>query len=83
MLKCEKILRKATASPTSLKFGELCYLAECHGFRFVRQSGGSHRIYKSPGYPFVMNFQSGKGGMAKPYQVRQLLKVLDEFENGD
>ena len=49
-------------------------MAECHGFLFDRQRG-SHRMYKRPGYPKVMNFQDDNG-KAKPYQVKQLLLAI-------
>lgn len=47
MPRCEKLLEKARASSTNIRFAELCQLAECYGFTFVRQKG-SHKIYKSP-----------------------------------
>lgn len=77
MHRCDKLLRKAQDAPGSLKFMELCYLAECYGFEFVRQDG-SHRLYKRKRYPRLMNFQS-EGGNAKEYQVRQLLMAITEL----
>ncbi len=76
MARCDKIARKARRSPKSLKFAELCYLAECYGFAFERRSG-SHRIYKHPTYPRLMNFQPRKDGSAKGYQVQLLLEAID------
>ena len=45
-----------------------------------RQIGTSHRIYRTPwpGDPRV-NIQNYKG-MAKPYQVRQVLKAIEKLE---
>lgn len=80
MSKKEKLLEKALSKPASLKFDELCALAEAYGFVFSR-SRGSHRMYKSPaGYPRIMNFQQRPDGGAKPYQVRELLDALREME---
>jgi hypothetical protein len=49
-------------------------------FGEARQSGSSHRIYKTPwqGDPRV-NIQNDKG-MAKVYQVKQVLKAIERLE---
>ncbi len=77
MGRCEKLLDTARNDPGSLRFTEVCYLAECFGFEFARQDG-SHVMYKYPGYREVMNFQDVKGE-AKKYQVKQLLRALEEL----
>jgi predicted RNA binding protein YcfA (HicA-like mRNA interferase family) len=74
MHRCEKLLLRAQASPSGLRFEEACQLAECYGYVFARQRG-SHRLYKRDGSPRVMNLQADRG-MAKEYQVRQLLAVI-------
>jgi len=73
MGKYEKLLQVAIDAPSSLRFSDLCRLAELAGFVFDRSSG-SHWIYKHPG-GFMMNFQN-VGGKAKPYQVKQLLNFI-------
>jgi hypothetical protein len=82
MKKCDKLLAAAEASPSSLSFDDLCSLAECNGFEFKRQKGTSHRMYGHPsllpGDGGFMNFQSDKG-KAKPYQVRQLLRAIENL----
>lgn len=78
MDKCQALLNQALAAPSGLRFGELCYLAECYGFTRARQKG-SHVIYKRTGYVRAMNFQDVRG-MAKTYQVKQLLDALRELE---
>lgn len=75
---CNELLQRARSSPASLRFRELCQLAECFDFVFKRQQG-SHAIYGRPGWPRPMSFQDVKG-MAKPYQVRQLLAAIDELQ---
>lgn len=75
---CMKRLAEARANLISLRFGNLCALAECFGCIFVRQSG-SHRIYKRKGSTVLMNFQEDRNSRAKPYQVRQLLAAIDEI----
>jgi hypothetical protein len=74
---CESLLQRARHAPASIRFDEICRLAECHGFGRARQKS-SHVLYKRAGFIGVMNFQN-VGGMAKPYQVRQLLGVIDEL----
>ena len=51
-----------------------------HYFGEPRQKGTSHRVYRTPwpGDPRV-NIQNDKG-MAKAYQVRQVIKAIDKLE---
>jgi len=62
---------------------DLCKVCDLY-FGEARQSGSSHRVYKTPwkGDPRV-NIQNHKG-KAKPYQVKQVLKAIEglEMENG-
>ncbi len=78
MTKREKLLDKARRSPAGLRFEEICQLAEYSGFVFARQRGTSHRLYKHPRLKDVLNFQDDHG-MAKEYQVKQLLSALEEI----
>ena len=77
----EKLLDKARISPSGVTFDELCRLADNNGFRFRRQAG-SHKIYKHP-RGTMMNFQPDKNGMAKTYQVKQLLNFIDSQKEDD
>lgn len=75
MANCAKLIKKARNSPSNLRFTEVEQLAECCGFVFDRQRG-SHRIFKAPGRrPLTLQ---DADGMGKPYQVRQILAILDE-----
>ena len=49
-------------------------------FGAPRQKSTSHRVYRTPwlGDPRV-NIQNAKG-MAKPYQVRQVIKAIEKLE---
>ncbi|HEY9825030.1 MAG TPA: hypothetical protein V6D19_06260 [Stenomitos sp.] len=62
-----------------VRFSDLCKVCE-HYFGQPRHSSGSHRIYKTPwqGEPYV-NIQP-KAGMAKPYQVKQVLAAIAKLE---
>jgi hypothetical protein len=66
-------------NPKNVKFSELCNVCDFY-FGESRQSGSSHRVYKTPwkGDPRV-NIQNSKG-KAKAYQVRQVLKAIERLE---
>jgi len=64
----------------NLRFSDLCHLLERAGFVLDR-TRGSHRIFRHaerPDVPFV-NLQSARGGKAKPYQVKQVLNILEAY----
>ena len=66
-------------NPKGIRFRDLCKVCDYY-FGVARQSGSSHRIYKTPwqGDPRV-NVQNDHG-MAKAYQVRQVLKAIERLE---
>lgn len=66
-------------NPKGIRFRELCRVCDFY-FGEPRQKATSHRIYKTPwqGDPRV-NLQDDKG-MAKAYQVRQVLKAIERLE---
>jgi hypothetical protein len=78
--KFEKLYRKAANSPDNLSFSDLCALAEAVGFVLRKRGGGtSHLIYRHPKVRELMNLQNDHG-KAKPYQVKQLLTLIEEYE---
>lgn len=78
---------KELESETNVRFARLLKIAEVF-FGKPRSRGTSHYPFKMPwqGEPRI-NLQKGKGGKAKPYQVKQvkiaLLKLRDTQEDGD
>lgn len=78
MSKWVKLYMKARESPSNVTFHQLCSLAEHVGFIFRNQTG-SHRTYRHPIIKKTMNFQPGKNGKAKIYQVDQLVGCIEEF----
>lgn len=50
---------------------------EAFGFRLSRISG-SHHIFVQPQVPELVNLQN-VGGKAKPYQIRQFLKLVERY----
>jgi len=77
MTKKKDIYQRLKNNPKNVRFEELCKAAEIFGFKF-RGGKGSHRVYVREGIKEILNFQNVKG-KAKPYQVRQLLKVIDKY----
>ncbi len=79
MAKVEDILAKMRRNPKGVGFQDLCKVCDVY-FGEPRQKASSHRIYKTPwqGDPRV-NIQNDKG-MAKAYQVRQVLKAIERLE---
>ena len=79
MSKITDIIADMKRNPKGLRFQDLCKVCE-HYFGEARQTGSSHRVYKTPwlGDPRV-NIQNDKG-MAKAYQVKQVLKAMERLE---
>ena len=50
-------------------------LVEGFGFRLARVEG-SHHIFRHPNMPQLLNLQE-RGGQAKPYQIRQFLRLVE------
>lgn len=81
--KIHKTLRLMKESPRNVKFSDLCRVCEYY-FGTPRQTGGSHRIYKTPwaGDPGI-NIQEGHNGLAKVYQIKQVLAALERMKKAD
>jgi hypothetical protein len=79
MTKVEDILAKMRRNPKGISFQDLCSVCDFY-FGEARQKGSSHRIYKTPwqGDPRV-NIQNDKG-MAKAYQVKQVVKATERLK---
>jgi len=79
MSKVDDLVAKMRRSPKAVRFADLCRVCDFF-FGEARQEGSSHRIYKTPwqGDPRV-SIQDHEG-MAKAYQVRQVLKAIDRLE---
>ena len=75
----EEIVAAMQRNPKGIRFRDLCKLCDSY-FGKARQGGSSHRVYKTPwpGDPRV-NIQNDRG-MAKSYQVKQVLKAIERLE---
>ncbi len=80
MARIAEILNRMRKNPKGVRFRELCQVCE-HYFGKARQRRSNHRIYPMPwvGDPRV-NIQNDKG-MAKAYQVKQVLKAIKRLQN--
>ena len=80
MARIAEILNGMRKNPKGVRFRELCQVCE-HYFGQARQRRSDHRIYQMPwkGDPRV-NIQNDKG-MAKAYQVKQVLKAIKRLQN--
>jgi predicted RNA binding protein YcfA (HicA-like mRNA interferase family) len=78
MTRRQKLIDKAMNNPAGIRFKELCHLAEHMGFQ-KRGGKGSHVVYERDGVEEILTFQNHKG-MAKPYQVKQMLAVIEKYQ---
>jgi predicted RNA binding protein YcfA (HicA-like mRNA interferase family) len=72
-----KLLRRIANNPKSARFTEMVLLLEAFGFRLSRVSG-SHHIFVHARVPRPVSIQDVHGE-AKPYQVRQILKMVERY----
>ncbi len=73
-----KLLKRIVVAPHNVRFGDLLGLAEALGFQVARIEG-SHHILTHPDLSELLNLQEVKGE-AIPYQVRQLLRLIERYD---
>ena len=80
MADIEEVVAAMRRSPKGVRFQDLCRVCDFF-FGKARQEGSSHRVYRTPwpGDPRV-NIQNHKG-IAKAYQVKQVLKAIERLES--
>jgi hypothetical protein len=80
MASIAEILAQMRRSPGGVRFPDLCRVCD-EFFGAARHRGTSHRVYGTPwpGDPRV-NIQNAKG-MAKAYQVRQVLRAIERLRD--
>jgi hypothetical protein len=47
--------------------------------RFTERIKGSHHIYSHDGIPEILNLQPLSGGGAKPYQIKQVRRIVAKY----
>ncbi|OCC16579.1 toxin HicA [Dissulfuribacter thermophilus] len=75
----DKRLERIKRNPKDVKFTDLVSILLHYGFVEVR-SKGSHRIFKHPSWNGILTLQEIRG-KAKPYQVRQAIKAIEEVKH--
>ncbi|MEQ8188758.1 MAG: type II toxin-antitoxin system HicA family toxin [Candidatus Eremiobacterota bacterium] len=70
--------KKLKQNPKNIRFSEVCSIAELFGF-INKNTEGSHRVYTQEGIFEILNFQNMKG-KAKPYQVKQFIKIIEKYD---
>ncbi len=74
----KKLLKRlAQGHLQNVGFGEFVNLLEGFGFKLLRTSG-SHHIFGHQDIPELVNLQD-VGGQAKPYQIRQFLRLVEKY----
>jgi predicted RNA binding protein YcfA (HicA-like mRNA interferase family) len=74
----KKLLAKFTNSQTNIRFGDLVRVVEALGFERDRVAGSHHLYIHREHREAQLNLQPS-GSQAKPYQVKQLLKLVEEY----
>jgi predicted RNA binding protein YcfA (HicA-like mRNA interferase family) len=67
--------RLAAGALSNVAFRDMCRLVEAFGFELSRVSG-SHHVFTHPDLSELLNLQDVKGE-AKPYQIRQFLRLVE------
>ena len=76
-MKPSKILKKLLSGSKNVRFSDMIRLVEAFGFTLSRVNG-SHHIFTHPDIDELVNLQDANG-QAKPYQVRQFLKLVEQY----
>ncbi|MDE3097315.1 MAG: type II toxin-antitoxin system HicA family toxin [Chloroflexota bacterium] len=73
-----RLLRRlASGALNNVRFRDLVDLAEGFGFRVVRIEE-SHHVFTQSGLDELISLQDHRGE-AKPYQIRQLLRLVERY----
>lgn len=74
----QRLLRRlARGFVHNVAFEDVRRLVEALGFE-LRRVTGSHHIFIHPEVPELLNLQDVRG-QAKPYQIRQLLRIVERY----
>ena len=73
-----RLLQLILSGSKNIRFQDFSSLVEGFGFRLARING-SHHIYVHDDVPELLNLQS-VDGQAKPYQIRQFLRLVERYQ---
>jgi predicted RNA binding protein YcfA (HicA-like mRNA interferase family) len=77
MGKKRKLLQRLLSGSKNVSFTDAVSCAEAFGYRLDRVNG-SHHIFVHDQVPVVLNLQN-VSGKAKPYQIKQLLQIIEIY----
>ena len=77
-MQVRKLYEKLLMGSRNVRFEDFCKVAQAFGYRRDRVQG-SHHIYEHPKATRPLNVQNYHG-QAKPYQIRQFLRDVEEFQ---
>lgn len=78
MAKWRRVFDKLIAGSLDIWFDDFVVLLVRFGFELDR-TRGSHHIFIHPDVAELLSIQPRKDGKAKPYQLRQFLKLIEEY----
>jgi len=70
------LLKKIISGSKNIRFADMVNLVRGFGFKISRTED-NHHIFSRPDIPELVNLQNVKG-QAKPYQMRQFLKLVEK-----
>ena len=79
MVQKRKILNKVLSGSKNIRLDDFIMLIQAFGF-VAGRTKGSHRMFKHPDVGELLNLQPDKSGKVKPYQMRQFLKIVEEYD---
>jgi predicted RNA binding protein YcfA (HicA-like mRNA interferase family) len=74
----QRLLKRALTGSKNIRFEDMVLLAQAFGFHLSR-TRGSHHIFIHPELQELLNLQDA-AGQAKPYQIRQFLKLVEKYD---
>ncbi len=75
----DKLLRALRSNPRDVRLADACKVAELLGFQ-EKGGKGQHRVFARPGEPTILNFQDRGDGKIPTYQAKQLIAMLDKYD---
>jgi predicted RNA binding protein YcfA (HicA-like mRNA interferase family) len=78
MTQRDKRHERIVNNPANVHFEDIEPWLHDFGFRLERVAG-SHHIFRHPATKAKLNFQPGRSGKAKAYQVRQAIRAIESL----
>jgi hypothetical protein len=72
-----KLIASVLSNAKNVRYADACKIAEWLGL-VAKGQKGDHNAFARPGEVELLNFQD-RGGMIKPYQARQLQKMIEKY----